>query len=83
MSRTGDCWDHAVVARFFGSLQGERTSLCHEATPQEARDDVLDDLERCYHSTRVHVSLGDVRPTHFARFATVAYQSVRFPLTIT
>ena len=45
MSRTGDCLDHAVVERCFGSLQGERTALCHYATRREARDDVINSIE--------------------------------------
>jgi transposase InsO family protein len=45
MSRKGDGLDNAVAERFFGSLKGERTSLRHDATRQEARDDVSDDIE--------------------------------------
>jgi transposase InsO family protein len=39
MSRKGDCLDHAVTERFFGSLKGDRTSLRHDASRQEAWDD--------------------------------------------
>jgi putative transposase len=52
MSRKGDCLDKAVAERFFGSLTGERTSLRHDATRQEAWDDVLDDIEMFYNSNR-------------------------------
>jgi putative transposase len=50
--RTGDGLDNAVAERFFGSLQGERTVRRHDASRQEAWDDVLDDIEMCYNSTR-------------------------------
>ena len=72
MSRKGDGLDHAVVERCFGRLQGERTALCHDATREEARDDVIDDLEMFYHSTRLHSSLGYVSPHDFERVAKVA-----------
>jgi putative transposase len=52
MSRKGDCLDNAVAERFFGSLKGERTSLRHDATLQEAWDNVLDYLEMFYNSKR-------------------------------
>jgi putative transposase len=69
MSRKGDCLDNAVVDRCFGSLTGERTALGHYATRQEARDDVIDDIEMFYKSTRLHSSLGYVSPNDFERVA--------------
>jgi putative transposase len=72
MSRKGDCLDNAVVERFFGSLKRERTALCHYATRQEARDDVIDYIEMFYNSTRLHSSLGYVSPNDFERVANVA-----------
>ena len=83
MSRTGDGWDHAVVARCFGSFTGERTALGPAATRQDARDEVIDDLERFDHRTRRHSSLGYVRPTDCERVATVASLMVRCYLTTT
>jgi putative transposase len=72
MSRTDHGVDQAVVERFFGSLKGERTARCHDATRQEAQDDVLDDIEMFYNSTRLHSSLGYVSPHDFERVAKVA-----------
>jgi putative transposase len=72
MSRKGDCLDHAVAERFFGSLKGERTSLRHYATRQEARDDVIDDIEMFYNSRRKHSYLGYVSPNAFEKLAVVA-----------
>jgi putative transposase len=83
MSRKGHGLDHAVVERFFGSLKGERTALCHDATRQEAQDDGIDDIAMVYNSTRLHSSLGYVSPHDFERVAKVAYLSVRFSLTTT
>jgi putative transposase len=71
-SRQGDGLDNAVAERFFGSFKGERTSLRHDATRQEARDDVIDDIERFYNSRRKHSYLGYVSPHAFDKFAVVA-----------
>ena len=54
MSRQGDCRDKAGAERFVGSLKGARTSLRHEATRQEARDDVIDSSAMCSNSRRRH-----------------------------
>ncbi len=42
MSRKGDCWDNAVVERFFRSLKSERTDHRLYRTRKEARHDVID-----------------------------------------
>ena len=72
MSRNGDGLDNAVVERFFGSFKGERTALGHYATRQEARDDVIDDIEMFYNSTRLHSSLGYVSPNAYEKIAQAA-----------
>jgi putative transposase len=72
MSRQGDCLDHAVAERFFGRLKGERTSLRHDASRQEAWDDVIDYIEMFYNSKRLHSYLGYVSPNDFERLARVA-----------
>ena len=72
MSEKGECLDNAVAERFFGSLKGERTSLRHYATRQEARDDVIDYIEMFYNSTRLHSYLEYVSPNDFERLAKVA-----------
>ena len=72
MSRKGDCLDNAVAERFFGSLKGERTSLRHDATRQEARDDVSDDIEMFYNSRRKHSYLGYISPNEYEALAKVA-----------
>jgi transposase InsO family protein len=72
MSAKGECLDNAVAERFFGSLKGERTALRHYATRQEARDDVVDDIEMFYNSTRLHSYLGYVSPNDYEGLAKVA-----------
>jgi transposase InsO family protein len=42
MSRKGDCWDNAVVERFFKSLKAERTYHRNYADRGSARQDVID-----------------------------------------
>jgi putative transposase len=72
MSRKGDGLDHAVAERCLGSLTDERTSRRHYATRQEARDEVIDDIEMFYNSRRTHSYLGYVSPNEFEKLAVVA-----------
>ena len=83
MSRKGECLDNAVAERFFGSLKRERTDLRHYVTRQEARADVVDDIEVFYNSKRLHSYLGDVSPRDYEVLAKVASLGVRFSLTTT
>jgi putative transposase len=72
MSRQGECLDHAVAERCFGSVKGERPALRHYATRQEARDDVIEDIEMFDNSKRLHSYLGYVSPNDFERLGRVA-----------
>jgi transposase InsO family protein len=72
MSEQGECLDHAVAERFFGSLKREWTSHGYDATRQEARDDSIDYIEMFYHSRRKHSYLGYVSPNKYEQFALVA-----------
>ena len=72
MSRKGDCLDNAVAERFFGSLKREWTANRFYATHQEARDDVIDYIERFYNSRRKHSYLGYVSPNEYEKIAQVA-----------
>ena len=72
MSRKGDCLDNAVAERFFGTLKRERTAHCQYATRQEARDDLIDDLEMFYNSTRKHSYLEYISPNEYEKCARVA-----------
>jgi putative transposase len=72
MSRTGECLDNAVAERFFGRVKGERTALRHDATRQEARDEVIEYSEMFDNSKRLHAYVGYVSPHDFERLGRVA-----------
>ena len=72
MSRQGECLDHAVAARFFGSLTREWTAHRYDATRQEARDDIIAYIEMFYNSRRKHSYLGYVSPNEYEKCARVA-----------
>ncbi len=72
MSRKGDCWDNAVVERFFRSLKSERTNHRLYRTREEARRDVIDYIEMFFNSRRKHSSLGYISPNEFEEFTMVA-----------
>jgi putative transposase len=63
MSRTGCCYDNAVMERFFWSLKYEWTG--HENFPnlEEARLSVFRYIETIYNPQRLHQTLGYLSPT--------------------
>lgn len=65
MSRAGDCWDNAVVERFFGSLKRERTYFRCYATRAEAWHDLVDYIEHFYNESRLHSYLGYASPNEY------------------
>jgi len=65
MSRKGDCWDNAVVERFFHSLKVELTYHYIYATRAEARRDIIEYIEMFYNSDRLHSYLGYMSPAEF------------------
>ena len=67
MSRKGNCWDNAVMERFWGSLKSERTDGCIYLTREEAKADVIDYIEMFYNSVRLHSTLGYVSPVQFEK----------------
>jgi transposase InsO family protein len=65
MSRSGDCYDNAVVESFFGTLKQE---LVHDArwkSHAEARAAIHDYIEVFYNRRRLHSSLGYLSPADF------------------
>ena len=58
MSRKGDCWDNAVMERFFGSLKSEWLDGQRYATREQAKQDAIYFIEMEYNSDRDHSSLG-------------------------
>ena len=67
MSRTGDCYDNAVMEAFFSTLKTEladRFERCGEATRQ-----LFDYIEVFYNQRRRHSTIGYVSPAVFERQA--------------
>ena len=70
MSRTGCCYDNAVMERFFWSLKHEWTNhewTNHESFPSlpDARRSVFRDIESFYNPRRLHQTLDDLSPDQF------------------
>jgi len=62
MSRRGNCWDNAVVERFFLNLKMERVWQRRYANHGEARRDIADYIIGFYNSVRIHSTLGYLSP---------------------
>jgi putative transposase len=67
MSRKGNCWDNAVMERFFGSLKSERTGNKIYFTREQAKADVIDYIEMFYNSERLHSTLGYLSPMQYEK----------------
>jgi putative transposase len=65
MSRKGNCWDNAVMERFFGTLKRECTSRARFATHEEARTALFEYIEVYYNRVRKHSTLGYLSPVQF------------------
>ena len=66
MSRKGNCWDNAVMERFFGSLKTERTDDVHYATKEEAKADIVEFIA-FYNSQRLHSTLNYMSPAEYEK----------------
>lgn len=69
MSRSGNCWDNAVMESFFSTMKIERCHRQHYAKRETARADIFDYIERFYNPTRRHSTLGNKSPINFERAA--------------
>lgn len=67
MSRKGNCWDNAVMERFFLNLKMERVWQRDYANHSEAMTDIADYIVGFYNNVRLHSSLGNQPPTAFER----------------
>jgi len=65
MSRTGCCYDNAVMERFFWSLKHEWTNIEEFSDIQEVRHSVFEYIEAFYNSKRIHQTLGYKSPNQF------------------
>ena len=72
MSRKGNCWDNAVMERFFGSLKSEWLAAQRYLTREQAREDIVYYIEMEYNSNRLHSTLGYLTPRE-KQLAVAAY----------
>lgn len=67
MSRQGNCWDNAVMERFFLNLKMERVWQRDYANFDEAKRDITHYIVGFYNCTRLHSTLGYLSPAAFER----------------
>ncbi len=72
MSRTGNCWDNACVESFFGTVKRALVSHRHDATREEAPQDIFEYIEVFYNRQRRHSTLGYDAPAAFEARTAVA-----------
>lgn len=65
MSRKGNCWDNAVMERFFLNLKMERVWQKDYANHTEAITDIADYIVNFYNAVRLHSTLGNLSPIAF------------------
>jgi putative transposase len=65
MSRKGNCWDNAVVERFFCTLKGECIREQAYRDHAQARADVLDYILMHYNPQRLHSAANNMPPAEF------------------
>ena len=65
MSRKGDCYDHALMESFFGTLKEECVERQSYQTRAEARNSVFEYIEVFYNRKRKHASLDSVSPAFY------------------
>ena len=65
MSRKGNCWDNAVMERFFLSLKTQRVWQRDYANHADAMTDIADYIVGFYNSVRLHSKLGNLPPNAF------------------
>ena len=67
MSRKGNCWDNAVMERFFLNLKMERVWQRDYANQMEVHKDVTEYIVGFYNGVRRHAALGNVAPSTFEK----------------
>lgn len=67
MSRRANCWDNAVMERFFLNLKMERVWQRDYANHGEAARDITDYIVGFYNNVRLHSKLGYLPPTAYER----------------
>jgi putative transposase len=72
MSRTGNCYDNAMVESFFHTLKAELIDRRTFKTRKEALEAIRDYLENFYNQTRMHSALNYAAPIEFERLQLAA-----------
>ena len=62
MSRKGNCWDNAVVERFFRSLKSEWIGEHEYESHEEAKSDIQEFVEKYYNYQRLHSAANNLPP---------------------
>ena len=70
MSRKGNCWNNAVMERFFLNLKRERVWQKDYANHAEAINDIADYIVGFYNNIRLHSTPGNMSPNAFEREST-------------
>ena len=70
MSRTGNCYDNAVMESFWSTLKCECTSRMSFATRAEAQQVIFEYIECFYQRQRRHSSLGYLSPQQYEEMLT-------------
>lgn len=65
MSRAGNCWDNAVVERFFCTLKGERIRDRAYRSHAEAQADIMDYVLFFYNQRRLHSAAQNMPPAEY------------------
>jgi transposase InsO family protein len=65
MSRTGNCYDNAVMESFFRTVKAECVHRNHYRSRQQAGQSLFDFLEVYYNRQRLHSTLGYLTPVEF------------------
>ena len=77
MSRTGDCYDNAVMVAFFATLTKECTDRVRFQTRQEARTAIFEYLQCFYNPVRIHSTLHYVSPLVFEHASSFPVHEIR------
>ncbi|WP_246052228.1 IS3 family transposase [Leptospira idonii] len=67
MSRSGDCWDNAVVESFFKTLKNEFIKWQKFETLEEAKHKIFNYIEIFYNRKRLHSTLDFTSPMEFRK----------------
>ena len=65
MSRSGDCYDNAMMESFWATLKTELVHLRHYATREQAKQSIFEYIEVFYNRRRLHSALGYISPESF------------------